>query len=380
MPQQEKIIETADAFSDCFFGAGSGDDKAKRLMTFANKTEASIKTKKTDTGAKRATKNATLIVRLAHSIGVKHEKITDYYESDSGISMPNDFQKFKEISKAVAEHFVGHDLESTCTNIRQGFTTFVDSFNTTTTQPKTEDTTNNDMSIDFGNNMPSLDDLVDDEEVEDVEEAQATEMNHIFTAMNAESFKAIQAVSDEDIEAAKAVLFNLAKDGEGYSLDVNNGKVRVKASMLEKMKTYGDFSIFQSPIADILQLRPVASVNRVNFDYSRRHWFAELCGHLSKAKYKAVQRILIKMAAAVINGSGRKFYNMRLTHFVSKQFIDDMQNFIQINQEVADSKVIGGKAHNWRWVPKENNWSPTKSTAMSNDDIDSLSFEDLQNL
>ena len=379
MPKQ-KIIETADAFSDCFFGAGSGDEKAKRLMDFANETEASIKTKKTVTGgAKRATKNATLIVRFAHSIGIEHPKIADYYEGDSGISMPNDFQSIKEISIAVINHFKASTMETTRDNIRQGFITYVESFNTTTTQPQTEDTTNNDMSIDFGNDMPSLDDLVEDEEVE---EAQATELDYIFTAMNAETFKVIQAVNDEDIEAAKAVLFNLAKDGQGYSQSKNDGTVRLSAAQIEKMKTYGDFSIFQSVAADILQLRPVASVKRVGYDFNRRHWFAELCGHLSRNKYKAVQRILVKMAAAVINGSGRKFYNMRLTHFVSKQFINDMQNFIQLNQEVADSKVIGSPygAKDWRWVPKENNWSPTKSTAMSNADIDSLSFEDLHNL
>ena len=92
MPKQKEIIETADAFSDCFFGAGSGDEKANRLMAFANKTVASIKTKKNPTGAKRTVKNATLILRLAHGVGVEHEKITNYMETDSGISMPNDFQ------------------------------------------------------------------------------------------------------------------------------------------------------------------------------------------------------------------------------------------------------------------------------------------------
>ncbi len=378
MPQQNKVYETADAFSDCFFGPGDGDEKAARLMAFANETEASIKTKKTDTGNRQAVKNATLIVRLANSVGIEHTKITEYYEGDSGMSMPNDFQKLKEISILVVKHFKGSDIQSTRNNIRQGFTTFVDSFNTSTTQPQTEATTNNDMSIDFGDNMPSLDDMVDDEEVE---EAQATELNHIFDALNGESFKAIQAVSDEDIEAAKAVLFNLAKDGKGYEQDKNNGTQRVEAKILKDRAGWANFSIMQPVIADIIEIRPSAKVNRADLDGNYRHWFAELCGHLSLQKKQIVKRILVKVAAAVINGSGRKFYNMRFTHFVSKQFKQDVQAWIDLNQELADSKVIKGTAHNWRWVPKENDWQSSQRTPkMSDADIDSMSIKDLQNL
>ena len=73
--------------------------------------------------------------------------------------------------------------------------------------------------------------------LEEVEEAQAPSIS-IFSAMNARHSGIVKPVDDEDIEAAKAVLFNLAKDGQGCSQTKNNGTVRLSAAQVEKMKTY----------------------------------------------------------------------------------------------------------------------------------------------
>ena len=382
-PNEEMMKEQTQQFVAAYIGFNSDD---KQLIEWLDNTMSDVKTAKNEGGQKRAVKNATLLVRFAKHVGIEHSLISAVYNPNktTGVSMPNDLTSLVEISNSLITHFTNNgtlDMPSTIQAMATKLTDWVNSFNKTQPAPVAEETTKA-PAINFGgasDDLPSLDELADSEEDEQPT-TTATERTFVLESWDKDTMSKIRSVSDADIEQARNVLLATAKDGEGYEQDKNKGTVRVSKALLDKRAGWGDEGLMMPVMADILEVRPKARVNRVNHDYKNRTWFPELVSTATKNKDSIVRRICIKVVAYVINASGRNYYNMRFAWFVSDDFRENFKKWISFNTELADSPVIGGQAKSWNWELNHNSWSPEGNQKISTEVIDAMSDEDLWNL
>ena len=382
-PNEEMMKEQTQQFVAAYIGFNSDD---KQLIEWLDNTMSDVKTAKNEGGQKRAVKNATLLVRFAKHVGIEHSLISAVYNPNktTGVSMPNDLTSLVEISNSLITHFTNNgtlDMPSTIQAMATKLTDWVNSFNKTQPAPVAEETTKA-PAINFGgasDDLPSLDELADSEEDEQPT-TTATERTFVLESWDKDTMSKIRSVSDADIEQARNVLLATAKDGEGYEQDKNKGTVRVSKALLDKRAGWGDEGLMMPVMADILEVRPKARVNRVNHDYKNRTWFPELVSTGNKNKDSIVRRICIKVVAYVINASGRNYYNMRFAWFVSDDFRENFKKWISFNTELADSPVIGGQAKSWNWELNHNSWSPKSNQKISTEVIAAMSDEDLWNL
>ena len=382
-PNEEMMKEQTQQFVAAYIGFNSDD---KQLIEWLDNTMSDVKTAKNEGGQKRAVKNATLLVRFAKHVGIEHSLISAVYNPNktTGVSKPNDLTSLVEISNSLITHFTNNgtlDMPSTIQAMATKLTDWVNSFNKTQPAPVAEETTKA-PAINFGgasDDLPSLDELADSEEDEQPT-TTATERTFVLESWDKETMTKIRSVSEADIEQARNVLLATAKDGEGYEQDKNKGTVRVSKALLDKRAGWGDEGLMMPVMADILEVRPKARVNRVNHDYKNRTWFPELVSTGNRNKDSIVKRICVKVVAYVINASGRNYYNMRFAWFVSDDFRENFKKWISFNTELADSPVIGGQAKSWNWELNHNSWSPEGNQKISTEVIDAMSDEDLWNL
>lgn len=382
-PNEEMMKEQTQQFVAAYIGFNSDD---KQLIEWLDNTMSDVKTAKNEGGQKRAVKNATLLVRFAKHVGIEHSLISAVYNPNktTGVSMPNDLTSLVEISNSLITHFTNNgtlDMPSTIQAMATELTNWVNSFSKTQPAPVAEETTKA-PAINFGvasDDLPSLDELADSEEDEQPT-TTATERTFVLESWDKETMTKIRSVSEADIEQARNVLLATAKDGEGYEQDKNKGTVRVSKALLEKREGWGDEGLMMPVMADILEVRPKARVNRVNHDYKNRTWFPELVSTGNRNKDSIVKRICVKVVAYVINASGRNYYNMRFAWFVSDDFRENFKKWISFNTELADSPVIGGQAKSWNWELNHNSWSPEGNQKISTEVIDAMSDDDLWNL
>tara|TARA_R100000388_G_scaffold94978_1_gene84702 strand:+ start:103 stop:1266 length:1164 start_codon:yes stop_codon:yes gene_type:complete len=385
-PNEEMMKEQTQQFVAAYIGATGGNDE--QLVEWLDNTLSDVKTAKNEGGQKRSVKNATLLVRFAKHVGIEHSLISAVYNPDpkktTGVSMPNDMTSLTEISHSLITHFTNNgtlDMESTIQAMATQLTNWVNSFTKTQPAPVAEET-NTAPAINFGgasDDLPSLDELADSEEDEQPT-TTATERTFVLESWDKDTMAMIRSVSEADIEQARNVLLATAKDGEGYEQDKNKGTVRVSQALLDKRAGWGDEGLMMPVMADILEVRPKARVNRVNHDYKNRTWFPELVSTGNRNKDSIVKRICVKVVAYVINASGRNYYNMRFAWFVSDDFRENFKNWISFNTELADSPVIGGQAKSWNWELNHNSWSPEGNQKISTEVIDAMSDDDLWNL
>ena len=350
--KQTKELETG--MTNLVKGATHSDDSL--IVKFLGNTMTSIKTRKS-TGNKQAVTNACFIVRLANHVGVKHELIDRYYEAGntSGINSENDINALVEISGKLIGLSCSHATDY------KGMTTVATAFvESQGTKPKAS-TESLMPKINFGTKV-TLDD-VEDEEDED-EEATATETSFVLDEFNLEVVKMIQSVSVEEIAQAKEVLHKTNKNGEGYEMCF--GKKVLTAYNLGKAIEY-DTQLFRAG-ADILCIAPKRQKKWTatnGTEYKTRTWFPELCG---ASDYNKAKKLTERMTAYVILNSKRNFWTARFAWSVSDDFREAWRALIGINEEVADSKVIGGKADSWHQPLVKNDWTPTNSSSKMTDD------------
>jgi len=338
------------------------------LNTLMNQTMSHVKTRKL-TGNKSSVKNACFIVRLAHHAGIKHDLISAYYAGESGINANNDKTSLGQITVAL----IGKVCSSA--NDYKGLidyaVDYVESFNAKPAKSNAGTM----PTINFG--VPSID---EDEDFEDEEEEQATvteESKFVLDEFNLEVVQSIKAVSSEEIAQAKEVLYNTNKNGEGYEMTLS-GKKTLNAKNVSNARSWNNQLIKAS--ADILCIAPKRQKKWTSSDgtnYNNRTWFPELCG---AKKQQVAKRLTEQMTAYVILNSGRNFWNSRFAWSVSDNFRESWRAYININEEVANSKVIGGKAHNWHWPLVKNDWTPASSNRMTDEEYDNLDITSLDTL
>jgi hypothetical protein len=345
-------------------GAVHTDDSL--ISKFLASKMTSVKTRKT-TGAKQAVTNACFVVRLANHVGVEHELISRYYEGDSGINNSNDLKALIDISQSLVGMSCSHAEDYA--GMIEVATAFVDSQDT---KPKASTETQM-PKINFGKAV-TLDDIEDDEE----EEATATETSYVLDEFNLDVVQMLQAVTVEEIAQAKEVLHNTNKNGEGYEMTQSKGKDTLDAKTLNTRIDW-DSQLMRAG-ADILCISPQRRKKWTADNgktYKTRSWFPELCG---AKDYNKAKMLTERMTAYVILNSKRNFWTARFAWSVSDDFREAWRALIGINEEVADSKVIGGQAQSWHWPLVKNDWTPTSSSKMTDDEFYNLDITSLDTL
>lgn len=361
--KQEKEIETG--MTNLVEAVTHTDDTL--IIKFLGNKMASVKTRKT-TGAKQAVNNACFVVRLANHVGIEHDLISRYFGSDSGVNNNNDLTALVEISATLVGMSCSHEKDYA--SMIKVATAFVDSQDT---KPKASTETQM-PKINFGKAV-TLDDIEDDEEEE---EATATETSYVLDEFNLDIVQTLQAVTLEEIAQAKEVLHNTNKNGEGYEMTQGKGKATLDAKSLNTRIDW-DSQLMRAG-ADILCISPQRKKKWTADNgktYKNRSWFPELCG---ANNYNKAKKLTERMTAYVILNSKRNFWTARFAWSVSDEFREAWRALIGINEEVADSKVIGGTALSWHWPLVKNDWTPTSSSKMTDDEFYNLDITSLDTL
>jgi len=341
-----------------------------------------VKTVKNGVNAK-ATNNATFIIRFANDLGIQHPRVAKYYaklnsngkKNTTGINATTDKEAVLAVFVEVIKAFKSvSDLQQKAIN-----------FVTRCNQHDDEEEEEEDDTLDFNINMAmpvSIDNDPDfDDEEEEEETADVTETSYVLDEWSVSVKRKIANVTDEEIAQAKAVLHKTNKNGDGYEMTLS-GKKEIVPSSMAKLIDW-DTQLLKAA-ADILCIAPKRNKKWVmeNRDgtattYKTRSWFPELCGANNK---EAAKKFTLRLAAYVILASKRNFWTARFAWSVSDDFRESFRAFIGINEEVADSPVIGGQAQSWHWPLVKNDWTPTSSKAMTDEDFRSLDIGSLDSL
>tara|TARA_R110001632_G_scaffold49604_4_gene124038 strand:- start:522 stop:1649 length:1128 start_codon:yes stop_codon:yes gene_type:complete len=350
---------------------------AKPFAALMKEKMTEVKTKKA-TGPKSSVGNATLMVRFAKTCGIENPLVASYYGGNSGPNATNDISNLQQIAGGIVKKFLDRTDINDATDLYSALTAWVDSFNGPIESPKPQPKSTMPSIV---STMPSIDndEDFDDEEEEEEEVATATESKPlIFKDFDVETKMAIKAVTDEQIIRAKEVLLKTNKNGEGYEMTLS-GKKTLTPKNLINLRDWDNQLIKVS--ADILALAPKRNKKwtdaKTGKSYKTRTWFPELCG---AQNYQAAKRFTEQMTAYVILASGRNFWNARFGWTVSEEFRQGFRAFIGVNEEVANSAVVGGQAQSWNWELIKNDWTPTSSSRMTDDDYKNLDIGSLDSL
>ena len=330
-----------------------------------------VKTVK-NSGSAKATNNATFIIRLAKNMGIKHSRIDAYYKkgNTTGINAKTDKVKVLEVFKLMLTE--AKSLNNLC---QLAFDFVASHFD------EEEEEEEEDAGIDFSMTSTESAGIDDDEDFDDEEEeelADATEVSFVLDDWNKGVKLAIKGVTDKEINMAKAVLHKTNKNGDGYEMTLS-GRKELNPKQLSNAIDW-DTQLLKAA-ADILCIAPKRNKKwtdeKTGKTYKTRSWFPELCG---AGNYQAAKRFTLQMAAYVVLESERNFWTARFAWSVSDDFREAFRAFIGINEEVADSKVIGGQAQSWHWPLVKNDWTPTSSGRMTDEDYNNLDIGSLDTL
>jgi hypothetical protein len=361
--------------------------KAKTLPAWLNTTVDDIKSAKTANGPKRATKNATVLVRFAHQDEIEHPLIQSYAGGDSGVNPDNDFNSLNRIAyEVVMKHAV--KLENGQVDPTATAEVLGDLFVKWLTPPADDAADDaavdfgdapSDAAVDFGDFAEAPDD--DDDDDDDT----LTVRSVVFDSLNNATFATIQAITDVEIDRAIAWLYNVNNGGMGYRMTMNGAKQVSPNTFTGRNnngpKTWSKWGQVADAVADILRIAPKRQVKREDRDKSfKRGWFTELVSNGDRNADITKKRILMKVFAAVVLKSERNFYNRRLAWSVSDDFAEALRETIGVNSELMESPVIGSVngAKSWVWATVKNDWTPTSK--VTDTDIDNMSLNDLMNL
>ena len=341
-----------------------------------------IKTVKNGGNAK-ATNNATFIIRLAKDMGIEHPRITKYYaklnsngkKNTTGINPVTDRVAVLEVFKKIGQvsKFGFKAMFDTAMNYALKYVE----------EEEEEEEVEDEIVFDMSSATPSLTSSIDDDpdfdddEEEEEETADVTETSFVLDEWSVSVKRTIQNVTDEEIAQAKAVLHKTNKNGDGYEMTLS-GKKEINPSSLAKVIDW-DIQLLKAA-ADILCIAPKRNKKWSDENgrvYKSRSWFPELC---NAGNYQAAKKFTLQMAAYVVLQSKRNFWTARFAWSVSPSFKDTFRAFIGINEEVADSPVIGGQAQSWHWPLVKNDWTPTSSGKMTVEDYNNLDISSLDSL
>lgn len=365
-------------FGDELVGAMKGKD-GPRFATLMDGKMADVKTKK-GSSTSRAVGNATFLVRFGKYCDVSNTLIDAYYAGNSGPNKKNDIVNLQAIGGDIVNSLGG--MQCNPIQVIEKLQDFVASFKVApspvaTTMPA------------LGTTMPTIaksalpmpaDEHHDEEDEEEEEEevATATESKPlVFDNYTIEVRNAIQALTAEQVTQAKEVLLNTNKNGEGYEMTLS-GKKTLTPKNLNNLREWDNGLL--KVAADILAIAPKRNKKWTasnGTEYKTRTWFPELCG---ASDYQAAKKLTEQMAAYVILASDRNFWNARFGWSVSEVFRQGFRTQIGINEEVADSAVVGGQAQSWHWPLVANDWKPTSSSKISDEDFRSLDLGSLDSL
>ena len=346
-----------------------------RFATLMDGKMTNVKTKK-GTGKSMSVGNATFLVRLGKYCDVSNTLIDAYYAGNSGPNKKNDIVNLQQIGGSIVLGLGG--MECNPFQMLEKLQDFVASFDVApspvaTTMPA------------LGTTMPAMSPLPvdehhdeEDEEEEEEEVATATESKPlVFDNYTIEVRNAIQGLTDEQITQAKEVLLNTNKNGEGYEMTLS-GKKTLTPKNLINLREWDNGLL--KVAADILAIAPKRNKKWTatnGTQYKTRTWFPELCG---AGNYQAAKKLTEQMAAYIILASDRNFWNARFGWSVSEDFRKGFRTQIGINEEVADSAVVGGQAQSWHWPLVANDWTPNSSSKISDEDFRSLDLGSLDSL
>ena len=353
------------------------------FFAMLNDKMSEVKTVK-NSGTAKATNNATFVVRFANHLGLEDERITRYYaklnsngkKNTAGINAETDKQAVLRIMAKVVKSFksIGA-LQQSAVDYAMSHIVEEDEEEDDTLNFNIDMTTAEPQSID---DDPDFD---DEEEEEEEETVNVTETSFVLDEWSVSVKRMIKNVTDEEMAQAKAVLHKTNKNGDGYEMTLS-GKKEINPSSLAKAIDW-DTQLLKAA-ADILCIAPKRNKNWLmknrdgtSSQKKTRTWFPELCNANNP---KAAKKFTLQMAAYVILQSKRNFWTARFAWSVSPSFKDTFRAFIGINEEVADSPVIGGTAQSWHWPLVKNDWTPTSSNKMTDEDYEALDIGSLDSL
>lgn len=370
MSIQTKTDEQLKTFAGKLHGIMVSQD-ANAFDTLLQEKMPDVKTKKS-AGARASVGNATLLVRFAKHCGVENPLVESYYDGNSGPNATNDIVNLQQIAGQVV---VKHGTDNS-TALFGALSSWVNSF-APKESPKPQPKASTMPTISPMTSIDNDEDFQDDEEEEE-EEADATESRTVLDDFSQSVKRTIKAVTDEEIAQAKATLHKTNKNGDGYEMSLK-GRSELNPKQLANAIDW-DIQLLKAA-ADILCIAPKRNKKwtdaKTGKTYKTRSWFPELC---NAGNYQAAKRFTLQMAAYVVNCSERNFWTARFAWSVSDDFREGFRAFIGINEEVADSAVIGGQAQSWHWPLVKNDWTPTSSGKMTDVDYNNLDIGSLDSL
>lgn len=356
------------------------DDELFESNTLNSESPAFSTKAKPTSGRNSQAKGGTLLVRFAASLtvkdkndnpqpAIKHALIDRYHTNGGGINVKNDRNALNEINTLVVKHFLdaGHSGNG-----------LVDAIATALSQYG-EPTTDNDLDINLDADLDvggfDLDAAMSEvEETPSPDKATATERESRILVRSVDDVAHLAALSDDEaqpmIDAAMAVLTKAQSNGSGVRMDINGGRTFIDPPTLAASIKWGEDYWMMGVAFEMIRIAPKRSVNRADHfnpktgkRYKTRQAFSELVATNDRQRNTNRRNFLKRIAAFVITESGANFYNHRFAYYITDEAAADIRACVRLNEEVASSAVIGGRAGNWLWTYEEANWKTNGSNA-----------------
>lgn len=392
MNPQQKIEETtyANALFECVAEADHLASFTQRVMK-AEKPCYKTKKDPSDSASRNSNaKGATLTVRFADHLGIKHPLIEAYKGGSSGIASGNE-EQVREIAVAIVNHFAPSatdkaSLVALCADALHAYG------NPPTTVDVTAETVIAPSTIEFGV-APTT--IVEPAQPADPlagiipananipvpQVATATEDGDKVLLSTWAEFKAILP----SIQAQEAQVDALIMDFFYNRYQANGLVPRYSVSGKKEIPKEGakvnitsqlawdnaDQNAYMHMAGDILEI-----ANHRKSNGKMRQWFFQL---VKGDPVQLANRMWLckALVGAVLSKAQLPFYNQRLAKFVGDELRQEVIKLIGVNTELRDSQVIGGDARSWNWKYDTADWKSKGRTEVADIDASSFSLDNL---
>jgi len=334
-------------------------------------------------------KGATLTVRFADHLGIKHSFIDAYKAGDSGAKSEGNLGHIREIATAIVNHFAPSatdkaSLVALCAEALRAYgnpPTTVEA-DTVVAPPTIEFGVAPTTVVEAPAPAPAPADplaglIPATASIPVPQVATATENGDKVVLSTWDEFCALlPSIGQQEAQIDALIMdfyYNRYQSNGVVPRYSTGGKKELSANRIKEQLGWDNAKqkAYMHMAGDILRIAHHRQSNG-----KMRQWFFQLVkGNADELGNR--MWLLKALVGAVLSKAQPAFYNQRLTKFVGAELREAVIKAISVNTELRDSAVIGGTASSWNWKFDEGNWKSTGRTEVASIDASNFSLDNL---